>query len=241
MIEAVILAGGKGSRLWPVVKDIPKPMAEVSGKPFIEYLIRYLRVQGIERIVISLGYLGDNIRGYFGTGDRWGVKISYSFEQDFLGTGGALKQAVSFIKGDTFLALNGDSFLGMDISSFYSFHMCNNATVSLGLARVNDAGRYGIVEINKCGQIIKFVEKDRGTLNSLGLVNGGVYLLSRKVFSGIKEDVFSLEKDLFPDFINRGLYGMIADRYFIDIGVPDDYIDLCRKPGEFLGFFTAEQ
>lgn len=221
-MQVVILAGGMGTRLRSVVSDRPKPMALINDKPFLEYLIRYLKNNGFKDIILSVGYKANMIQDYFQDGKWLGVNIKYSLEEEPLGTGGAIKLAQKMIHTDNFMVVNGDTFLKIPFNKFIKQHDNLSAIVSMALYYHNDTGRYGTVLMNEYNKIVSFVEKGDNT--GPGLINGGVYLLNKdKISVYFNEDSFSLEKDIFPLLIEQAFVGMPFDSYFIDIGIPEDY------------------
>lgn len=226
-MKAVILAGGPGVRLQSIIKDIPKPMAPVAERPFLEYLILQLIKSEIKEIILSVGYKRDVIMAYFGNGDKLGVKMSYSEEDVLLGTGGAIKKAFSLANDEQFIVMNGDSFLQIDFNNFISFHKKQQAQATIGLVYVSDASRFGRVEINDENEVIDFMEKESGRG---GFINGGVYILNSKIVSNIPEGRVSLEDEVFPSMLKNGLKGMVVNNFFIDIGIPDDYLAICSSP-----------
>jgi histidinol-phosphate phosphatase family protein len=228
-LEAVILVGGLGTRLRRVVCDRPKPMAEVAGKPFVEHLITTLKAQGIRRIVFSTGYLGDQVAAYFGTGDRWGVEIAYAQESEPLGTGGAIRLALGQLWGDRFLVLNGDSYCRFDASSLLTFHNQQGAHATLLLAPVSDCSRYGSVVLDSQGCVQAFREKQPD--QRAGLVNAGVYLLERQTVKQIPAGrAVSIETEVFPQLVGKGLYALVGNGTLLDIGTPESY----AQAGRFL-------
>lgn len=227
-MKAVILAGGKGTRLREVIKDIPKPMATVDGKPFLEYLVLQLVKWDIKEMIISIGYKGEAIRSYFENGSKWGVRIEYSEETYPLGTGGALKKAAGLTDDSRLVVMNGDSFLDIAFEEFKNFHTEKNAFATIGLVHADHAGRYGKVETDEAGAVVSFSEKGNG---SEGYVNGGVYIFNRDVIRYIPDGNVSLEEDVLPLFIRHGLYGTKTNGFFIDIGTPEDYLRLCNNHG----------
>jgi len=230
-MKAVILSGGKGLRLRKVIRDLPKPMSPVSGKPFLEYLIMQLAGWGITELILSIGYKGDQIQSYFGNGSRWGVKIFYSIEDKLLGTGGAIKKAAGLIKDKSFIAMNGDSFLDLNFEEFISFSKCKGALAALALTSVKDTTRYGRIEIDEDNVITGFSEKGK---KGQGFINGGIYYFSHEIIKEFPDGRASLENDVFPRLIKKGLYGMRAEGFFIDIGLPQDYLYLCKHPEKLL-------
>jgi NDP-sugar pyrophosphorylase family protein len=221
-IPAVLLVGGKGTRLQAVVSSKPKPLALVGNIPFLELLVMQLRSQGVHRMIMSTGHLADQIEETFGDGGRWNSDIRYSRESQPLGTAGALKAAESYLEeSDDFLVVNGDSFMEIDITEFLRFHRQHRGVVSMAVRKVPDAARYGTVDVDASQRIIGFSEKTGNT--SPGMINAGVYLFRRSVLKFIPEGPSSLEKDLFPKLLTQGMYALEKDGVFIDIGTPEDY------------------
>lgn len=226
-MEAVILAGGMGTRLRSVIKDIPKPMAPVNGKPFMLFVLQWVKRYPVEKIILSLGFKPDNVRNYFGDSFS-GIPVEYAVEEQPLGTGGAVKYAVRFTKADDILVINGDTFFPVDLKKFYDFHKNNANSFSVALKRMKDFDRYGTVEC--LGEtIVSFREKK---FCSEGLINGGIYLINRKYLERQDlPDTFSIEKDLMEKEAGTGLLkALIFDDIFIDIGIPEDY----KRASEFL-------
>jgi NDP-sugar pyrophosphorylase family protein len=232
-MQALILAGGLGTRLRSVVSDKPKPMATIAGKPFLEYQVALLKRDGIDEVTFCAGYLYDQIQNYFGDGAKWGVKITYSIEEDLLGTAGALKLAQRFIHG-TFFVLNGDTYLDIDLQKLARFHRekkeKSNGIGSLALTEIQDARSYGSVTINEAHEILSFNEKSASALATSAeasmLINAGVYILEPEILDGIPAaKKVSLEKETFPPLLNQGrpLFGYHTSGYFIDIGTPAGY------------------
>ena len=221
-MKALILAGGFGTRLKEVISDRPKVMAPVNGKPFLEYIIQLLRRNGIKEIVISLGYLGDYIRAYFGDGTNFGVKIEYVVEDFPLGTGGALKNAETYFK-EPFLVVNGDTYLETDLNHLITSHNNKKSLATIALAVINNVGGSGLVSIQKSGKIKSFQEKPKS--GRRGLVNAGYYFFTPKIFNHIPAGKrLSLEKIVFPKLVKAGLiYGCAMDANFLDIGKPESY------------------
>jgi len=221
-IPALLLVGGKGTRLRSVVSSVPKPLASVGDQPFLELLVRQLRHQGIRRLVMCSGYLADQIEGKFGDGRAWDMKIEYSREQHPLGTAGALKLAQRHLQGDSdFLVMNGDSFLEMDFSPLIRLRRERNGLASMAVVPVSDAGRYGTVQVDADDRVIGFTEKT-GT-NAGGTINAGLYVFHRGIFEHIPEGPVSLERDVFPRVLDRGVYALEQRGMFVDIGTPEDY------------------
>jgi D-glycero-alpha-D-manno-heptose 1-phosphate guanylyltransferase len=219
---ALLLVGGLGTRLRSLLPSTPKPLAAVGKKSFLELLIRQLRSHGISRLVLCTGYMADQIEGEFGDGRDWDVAIEYSKEQQPMGTAGAVKLAQRYLDGGSdFLVMNGDSFVEVDFYELVQFHRCHKALASLAVARVDNASRYGTVCVDAGSRVVRFMEKTGSELP--GLISAGVYVFNRALFDHIPEGLASLEKDVFPQLINQGLYALPQNGMFIDIGTPEDY------------------
>jgi D-glycero-alpha-D-manno-heptose 1-phosphate guanylyltransferase len=219
--EAVILAGGLGTRLRSVIKDIPKPIAEVCGRPFLCYILDFLYTQGIERVILSVGYKWEIIRNFFGNQYK-NLKLEYAIEDKPLGTGGGLKNALKYVYEEEVFVLNGDTFFDIDLNLFYNLHKSKNSKLSIALKKTENTERYGIVEIDENNRIVSFLEKGKRVS---GFINGGIYLLNKNFFNAVmQEDTFSLEKDfLEKHYKDYEFYGFSFDGFFIDIGIPEDY------------------
>jgi D-glycero-alpha-D-manno-heptose 1-phosphate guanylyltransferase len=223
--EAIILAGGLGTRLRSVVSDKPKCLAPVSGKPFLYYLITFLKKNGIENFVFAVGYKFELILDYLEE-DFPHLNYSISLEKEPLGTGGAIKLACSKTAEKNIFICNGDTFYKIDFNSFNQFHEEKKSFCSLALKPMKNLYRYGVIELNDDNSVKSFKEKK---FYSSGLINGGVYALNANRF--LKEDLpekFSFEKDFLEKKVSLpanepALFGMIQDAYFIDIGIPQDY------------------
>jgi D-glycero-alpha-D-manno-heptose 1-phosphate guanylyltransferase len=219
-MQAIILAGGFGTRLRSVLSAVPKPMAPIHGKPFLAYLTDYLIAQGITEIVFSVHYLGEQISDYFQSTYR-GIKIQYAVEEEPLGTGGAIVNSLQFIdQNKPVFVLNGDTFLKLDYQEMFALHNANTR-ITMALRRIADCSRYGVV-LTQDNSVIAFQEQ--GT-SQPGLINAGVYLLNPDLFQGASLPAqFSFEKDfLFPEITRLQPRAFIVDEYFIDIGIPSDY------------------
>ena len=220
-MEAIILAGGFGTRLKKLGLNIPKPMVEVGGRPFLEYLLLYLRYHGVERVILSVGYKKEVIREHFGDLFR-GMWIDYAEEEKPLGTGGGIRNAMGLCREDQVWVLNGDTFFEVDLPAMYAFHRNEKAMVTLAGKRMKQPGRYGLIEYNAQKQITGFREKDPAAVE--GVINGGVYLLDRKGFlQRTPEGPFSMEHDFLEPYVAKEKFMLyLSDGYFIDIGIPED-------------------
>jgi NDP-sugar pyrophosphorylase family protein len=221
-VAALLLVGGKGTRLQSVVSSAPKPMAAVGERSFLELLVGQLRAQGIRRLVMCSGYLAEQIEEKFGDGRGWDVSIGYSREQEPMGTAGAVKMAEGFLGGAAdFVVMNGDSFLECDFARLIRFHRERRALATMAVVRVDDAGRYGTVRVAADGRVTGFLEKTGA--GSPGLINAGVYVFSREIFAHLPNGAGSLEKEVFPSILELGVHALEQRGMFIDIGTPEDY------------------
>lgn len=221
-MQAILLAGGLGTRLQSVVNDRPKPMALIEGKPFMEYLLRGLARSGIQDIIFAVGYKGSMVEEYFGDGSKFDLKVQYAYEEELLGTAGAIKNAGKFVTEDTFFVLNADTFYQMDYDKMVQIQTEKQLEMALVLREVPDISRYGQAVLED-GRLVGFNEKS--TECKKGTINGGVYLLNRSLLDEIPQGKVSLENEMIPKWLqeNRALGGFVNDGYFIDIGIPEDY------------------
>lgn len=219
--EAIILAGGLGTRLRSAVPDLPKCMAPVAGKPFLHFVIDYYRRQGISRFIFCLGYKHEVIEKYLNESFS-DLAYSVIIEDEPLGTGGAIYNGCSIATSPDVIVLNGDTLFEVNVSKLSAFHETKNADCTLCLKAMQNTDRYGVVETDIDGRITAFKEKK---FYENSVINGGVYALN--VDSFLSEDFsekFSFEKDYFEKFVNqKAIYGLTQEGYFIDIGIPDDY------------------
>lgn len=217
--EAVILCGGLGSRLRSVVTDRPKALANVLGRPFLEWLILMLSQRhGIRRVILATGYLGSQIQSHFGS-DRWcGVALGYSHEETPLGTGGALRLAAELATTSPMLVLNGDSYCRFDLSQLLEVHFDNRAVVTLWLGPSRGLTKNSYVPIDASGMVLDFDDEARAGST---LASAGVYLVERVATEAIPpQEASSLERDVFPSLVGKGLYAVAGDESFLDIGTP---------------------
>lgn len=228
--EAIVLAGGFGTRLRSVVSNVPKPLAPVRGRPFLAYVLDLLASNDIHRVILATGYMGDVIVD--SVGDRWlGMEVRYSHEEAPLGTGGAIAQAASYIERDAFFVVNGDTYVELD---YAAFDMCvddERAILGMALAHVPDVTRYGSVNVAS-GRVTGFVEKGAG---GAGYINAGVYRLTRSLLKDLPQNhSYSFETDILVPAVERcSVVPFMRTAGFIDIGVPEDYqraqLELCGK------------
>lgn len=222
-IEAIILAGGLGTRLRSVVKDVPKCMAPVGNKPFLWYLLHYLSTYNITHVVLSVGYLREVIFDWIDeTKTEWPFQIDYAIEEIPLGTGGGIRLALQKCQSDNVLILNGDTFFNVDLSSFYSKHLKNNQALSIALKPMEKFERYGNVEVNERHIISAFHEKQ---YCAKGQINGGIYMVKKGQLNlNNLPEKFSFETEVLqPLAQKKQISGFFFNDYFIDIGIPEDY------------------
>jgi D-glycero-alpha-D-manno-heptose 1-phosphate guanylyltransferase len=229
-MEAIVLAGGKGTRLAEHLAGRPKPMADIGGRPFLELLLDLLASQGLQRIILSVGYLSETIRNHFGDSYH-GLEISYAVEDTPLGTGGAIKNALRFATHSSVFVINGDTFLKLDYRSMQAAHTSAATTFTMAVREVSDVSRYGAIVTNNAGVIQVFGEK-RGA--GRGFINTGAYLVDRKVFEPFDlPEAFSVESDFLA--VHLGAIRPVAFQtsgYFIDIGIPEDLARARRELAE---------
>lgn len=224
MLEAVILAGGLGTRLKDAVPDRPKPLAPINGRPFLEHQMDYWIAQGVTRFVLSVGFKREQIVAHFGSSYK-GCEVAYAPETEPLGTGGGLLLAVEQLKsGQAFLAMNGDTFFDVGYAELAAFHRGRHAALTVALFEIENNDRYMGMQLNADGSIASFKSEP----GKSQLANGGIYLMERSLFDSIPwhaGDKLSLEDDLFAHAkaSGRQLCGMVHRGKFIDIGVPSDY------------------
>lgn len=220
-LAAIVLAGGKGTRLQSVVRDRPKPLAPVAGRPFIAYLLDQLADAGVHRTVLSTGYLAEQFEEVIGPKYR-DMAIVYAQEREPLGTGGAIRFAGSMANAEQMLVMNGDSYCAADLGAYVDWHLAGRHDVSLLLVKVSDASRYGTVETGPDGRVTAFLEKRPEAVP--GNINAGIYLLRQEMLEKLPEGASSIERDAFPSWLEKfTVKGWITDSEFIDIGIPSDY------------------
>jgi NDP-sugar pyrophosphorylase family protein len=229
-MQALILAGGKGTRLRPLTVYTPKPIVPVVNRPFLLYQIEILRKAGITDITLSLSYQPDKIEHILGGGSEFGVKIRYITEPSPMGTGGAYKFAADALR-ETTVVFNGDILTNLDIGKVIDFHQAKKAVATIALVPADDPSRYGVVQIDPDSKVVRFMEKphpDELTVLKVNTINAGIYVLEPSILDIIAKDTNrSFEYDIFPDILKRGLpfYGFeMKHEYWLDIGTPASYL-----------------
>lgn len=228
--EAIILAGGEGTRIKAIEPNLPKSLIEVNGKPFLYYLISQLQNQGWKHIVLALGnkssQIVDYTKKFFSDSG-----IQFSIEEKPLGTGGAIKKALSLCKNENILVLNGDTFLEIDLPNFLKFHENNHADISIAVKKIENGSRFGEVVFSSDKRINNFIEKKESIEPKW--INAGAYIISKKLFNQYEftANTFSFEKDVLEKYISKlRLMAFPVEGYFIDIGIPED---LTKARNEF--------
>jgi len=221
----MILAAGVGSRLDPLTRNVPKPMVPIANKPVIEHILEVLREHGFREIVINVHYLAEKITSWLRDGERWGVSLRYSYEEEPLGTAGGVKKMEDFFDS-TFLVVGADDLCDIDLRRVLAYHQEKRAMVTIALSLVDDPSEYGVVLTNEKGRVIAFIEKPRGERIPSNTVNTGIYILEPEVLRFIpKGEFFDFGRDLFPLLIDKKIpiYGYLALGYWRDVGNISQY------------------
>lgn len=224
--EAVVLVGGLGTRLRPVINSVPKPMAPICGRPFLAYLLDRLRACGVQRVVLATGYRHEVVAEYFRVNDC-GMSLAYSTEPEPLGTGGGLRRALQLCNAADVLVLNGDTFFAVNPGEMLAVHERSGADITMALKPMSDCSRYGTVMLDG-ERVVGFGEKSS---SAAGFINGGVYIVRRRLFDRFAlAERFSFEADFLGKQLPRlTVSGFISTGYFIDIGIPEDYAKAERE------------
>ena len=224
-MQALILAGGEGTRLRPLTSTIPKPVVPLVGRPFISYMLEWLRGHGVEDVILGCGFMADRVQSVLGDGSGLGIRLRYLEEPRPLGTGGALKFAEDLLD-ERFFMLNGDVLADHDLTAQLAAHKRTGARATLGLVPVADPSAYGLVRMHPDGAVTEFVEKPGPEQTGTNLINAGAYILERSVLDGMPPagTNVSIERDVFPTLVGRGLYGYEQSGYWLDIGTPERYL-----------------
>jgi mannose-1-phosphate guanylyltransferase len=224
-VQALILAGGEGTRLRPLTSTVPKPVVPLAGQPFITFMIEWLRGHGVDDVILSCGFLADGVRAVLGEGDGLGVRLRYVEEPTPLGTGGALRFAGEMLD-ERFFMLNGDVLTDIDLSAQLAQHERTGARATIALVTVEDPSAYGLVRRNPDCSVSEFLEKPSPDEIDTNLVNAGAYVLDRSILEEMAPPGtnISIERDVFPTLVGRRLYAYAAEGYWLDIGTPDRYL-----------------
>lgn len=224
-MQALILAGGEGTRLRPLTCTVPKPVVPLAGRPFIAFMIEWLRRHGVDEVILSCGFLARGIRRVLGDGAELGVRLRYLEEPRPLGTGGALRFAGELLE-ERFLMLNGDVLCDLDLTAQLAQHERTGARATLALVAVEDPSAYGLVRIREDHSVSEFLEKPSSDEIDTNLINAGAYVLERSLLEQMAPagTNISIERDVFPTLVDAGLYGFPAEGYWLDIGTPERYL-----------------
>jgi mannose-1-phosphate guanylyltransferase len=225
-VQAIVLVGGKGTRLRPLTETVPKPALTLVDRPFLAYMIEWLSAHGVEDVILACGFLPDVLREALrGEEERAGVRLRYVAEPEPLGTAGAIRFAAEQAGdvGETFLALNGDVLTDLDLTALLATHRERGARATISLYPVEDSSAYGLVSRGPAGEVLEFTEKTGERLP--GEVNAGMYVLERSVLDLVAPGgAVSIERDVFPRLAGEGLHGRRLDGYWMDIGTPERYL-----------------
>jgi mannose-1-phosphate guanylyltransferase len=225
-MQALILVGGEGTRLRPLTSTVPKPVVPLVDRPFIVFMLDWLRRHGVDEVVLSCGSgrLAEGVRGVLGDGDGLGMRLCYVEEPEPLGTGGALKYAEDLLQ-ERFLMLNGDVLTDIDLTAQIAQHEATGARGTLALTPVEDPSNYGLVRTSEDFAVTGFVEKPSADQIDTNRISAGAYVLERSVLDLLEPGrPASIERDVFPRLVGDGLYGYMADGYWLDIGTPERYL-----------------
>lgn len=223
-MQALILVGGEGTRLRPLTSTLPKPVVPLCNRPFISYMLDWLRGHGVDDVVMSCGFLATGVRAVLGDGSSAGVSLRYVEEERPLGTAGAVKFAQRFLD-DRFLVLNGDVLTDIDLGLLLETHQSAGARATIALTPVSDPTAYGLVRTAADGAVTEFVEKPSPDEIDTDLINAGAYALEREVLDlATAEESCSFERDVFPQLVGEGLFGARTPGYWLDIGTPSRYL-----------------
>jgi mannose-1-phosphate guanylyltransferase len=223
-MQALILAGGEGTRLRPLTSTVPKPVVPLVDRPFIAFMLDWLRGHGVDDVIMSCGHLAAGVRDVLGDGSAFGVRLRFVEEPRPLGTGGALKHAEDLLD-ERFLMLNGDVLTDIDVGAQLAQHEATGARATLGLYPVEDPSAYGLVRLDAESRVTEFVEKPAPDQIDTNHISAGVYVLERSVLELLEPGrPASIEREVFPRLVGTGLYGHVAHGYWMDIGTPERYL-----------------
>ena len=224
-MQAVVLVGGEGTRLRPLTSTMPKPVVPLVDRPFMAYMLEWLRRHGVDDVVLSMGYLADAVRDVLGDGSAYGLRIRYVEEPDPRGTAGALKFAQGLLD-ERFFLLNGDVLTDLDLTAQLDRHVATGARGTLALVPVSDPSAYGLVRTGEDGAVRGFVEKPPAEEIDTNLISAGAYVLERSVLDLIEPDrKVSIEREVWPALVGDGLFAFAHEgAYWMDIGTPDRYL-----------------
>jgi mannose-1-phosphate guanylyltransferase len=223
-MQAVILVGGQGTRLRPLTSTVPKPIVPLVDRPFMAFMLEWLRRHGVEEVIMSCGFLADSVRDVLGDGSAAGVRLHFVEEPEPRGTAGALKLAEPMLD-ERFLMLNGDVLTDIDLTAQIEQHERTGATGTLALVPVEDPSAYGLVVLEDDRRVREFIEKPSPDRAIGNLISAGAYVLERSILGQVPADRnVSIEREVWPRLVGNGLYGFPSDSYWLDIGTPATYL-----------------
>lgn len=223
-MQAVILVGGEGTRLRPLTSNMPKPIVPLVDRPFMAFMLEWLRRHDVDDVVMSCGFLATAVKDVLGDGSRYGLRLRFVEEPDPRGTAGALKYAEDLLD-DRFLMLNGDVLTDIDLTAQMAQHEQTGATGTLALVPVEDPSAYGLVRLHSDNAVREFVEKPSADQIDTNLISAGAYVLERSILDEVPKDQnVSIEREVWPRLVGHGLYGFPTEAYWLDIGTPDRYL-----------------
>jgi mannose-1-phosphate guanylyltransferase len=223
-MQAVILVGGQGTRLRPLTSTVPKPVVPLVDRPFISYMLEWLREHGVDDVIMSCGFLATSVRNVLGDGSGLGIRLRFIEEPDPRGTAGAVKLALPMLD-ERFLMLNGDVLTDIDLTAQMAQHASSGARATLALVGVPDPTAYGVVVLDRDHAVTDFVEKPSSDRVESNLISAGAYVLEREILDLVPPDRnVSIEREVWPLLIGEGLYGFPSEGYWLDIGTPERYL-----------------
>jgi mannose-1-phosphate guanylyltransferase len=223
-VQALILVGGEGTRLRPLTVTVPKPVLPLVDRPFLVYMLEWLRRHGVDDVIMSCGFLATSVRNVLGDGSQLGLRLRFVEEPEPRGTAGALKYAEGLLD-ERFLMLNGDVLTDIDLTAQIAQHERTAARGTLALVPVEDPTAYGLVPLNEDSSVREFVEKPTADAIDTNLISAGAYVLERSILDLIPAGrKVSIEREIWPQLVGAGLYGFPADAYWLDIGTPERYL-----------------
>ena len=220
----MILVGGQGTRLRPLTSTVPKPVVRLVDRPFVAFMLEWLRRHGIDDVIMSCGFLADSVREVLGDGSQLGIRLRFVEEPDPRGTAGALKLAEPMLD-ERFLMLNGDVLTDIDLTAQLAQHEASGARATLALVPVPDPSAYGVVILSEDSSVSEFVEKPSPDSVKSNMISAGAYVLEREILKLIAPDRnVSIEREIWPQLVGNGLYGFACEGYWLDIGTPERYL-----------------
>ncbi|MEO7994176.1 MAG: NDP-sugar synthase [bacterium] len=226
-MQAILIAGGAGTRLRPYTLATPKPLLALCGRPVMEYQIDLIKQAGLSRVIFACGVMADSIREYFGDGRDWGMRFQYAYEMSPLGTAGAIRNCSLMLDGEPTLVFNADVLTDADLGAILATHKASGAKVTLTLTPVEDPSRYGVITTDDRGRVTAFIEKPPPGMAPANTINAGIYVLEEEIIRRIPSDrAVSIERETYPGLLAAGVHvqGYVNDRYWLDIGTAESFL-----------------